>query len=42
MYNTGDYLDKCINSVSNQTYDNLEIIVVNDGSIDNSVIFFKG
>ena len=36
IYNVEKYLDKCINSVVSQTYTNLEIILVNDGSIDNS------
>lgn len=36
IYNTGNYLEKCVNSVINQTYKNLEIILVNDGSTDNS------
>ena len=36
VYNTEDYLDKCIDSIIEQTYTNLEIIFVNDGSTDNS------
>ncbi|MBX7546405.1 glycosyltransferase family 2 protein, partial [Helicobacter turcicus] len=32
IYNTQDYLEQCLNSVINQTYKNLEIILVNDGS----------
>jgi glycosyltransferase involved in cell wall biosynthesis len=36
VYNTGKYLDRCIKSLINQTYNNLEIILVNDGSTDNS------
>ena len=36
VYNTEKYLTKCIESVVNQTYKNLEIILVNDGSTDNS------
>lgn len=34
IYNTDRYLDKCIKSVVNQTYKNLEIILVDDGSTD--------
>ena len=38
VYNVEHYLDKCLDSLINQTYKNLEIIVINDGSIDNSGI----
>lgn len=41
IYNVEKYLDKCINSIINQTYDNLEIILVNDGSSDNSLEICK-
>lgn len=36
VYKVEKYLDACLNSVENQTYDDLEIICVNDGSPDNS------
>lgn len=37
VYNTSKYLEKCLNSLINQTYEDIEIIVVNDGSTDNSL-----
>ena len=36
VYNTEMYLDKCVTSLINQTYRNIEIILVDDGSTDNS------
>lgn len=36
VYNVEKYLANCIDSIMNQTYSNLEIILVNDGSKDNS------
>ena len=37
VYNTADYLPRCLDSVINSDYRNLEIICVNDGSTDNSL-----
>ena len=34
VYNVEKYLDKCVESIVNQTYKNLEIILVDDGSTD--------
>ena len=36
IYNVEKYLEKCINSIMNQTYRDLEIILINDGSTDSS------
>ena len=35
-YNVEEYLPKCVESILNQTYRNLEIFLVNDGSLDRS------
>lgn len=37
IYNVEKYLSKCLDSIINQTYDNIEIICINDGSTDNSL-----
>ncbi len=36
VYNAENYLNKCLDSVVNQSYTNLEIILINDGSTDSS------
>lgn len=36
-YNGEKYIHQCIGSILEQTYDNIEIVFINDGSIDNSV-----
>lgn len=42
IYNAKKYLDRCLNSVINQDYENLEIILVNDGSTDGSAQICNG
>ena len=37
IYNASTYLKECIDSLINQTYSNIEIIAINDGSTDESV-----
>lgn len=37
VYNVEKYLEECIDSVINQTYKNIEVILINDGSTDNSL-----
>lgn len=36
-YNKGEYIEECLKSVYNQTYKNYEVIVIDDGSTDNSL-----
>ena len=38
VYNVERYLEECLNSIQNQTYTNIEVILVNDGSTDNSAV----
>lgn len=37
VYNSGKYLDRCLKSIINQTYSNIEILLIDDGSTDNSL-----
>lgn len=37
IYNAEKYIEKCLNSIKKQTYSNYEIIIVDDGSKDNSL-----
>jgi len=41
VYNSGQFLEKCVNSLINQTVKDIEIILVNDGSSDNSLEICK-
>ncbi len=41
VYNVENYIDKCLNSLVNQTMQDIEIIIVNDGSTDNSEKIIK-
>lgn len=40
-FNVEKYILKCLESLSNQTYSNIEIIIINDGSTDNSGVICK-
>ena len=41
VYNSEKYIEKCIDSFINQTYKNVEIVCLNDGSTDNSYNILK-
>lgn len=41
IFNAEEHLSKCISSVISQTYSNLEIILINDGSTDGSLAICK-
>ena len=40
-YNNAFYLEKCLKSVLNQTFNNYELIIIDDVSTDNSVEVIK-
>ncbi|SDI32887.1 glycosyltransferase [Proteiniclasticum ruminis] len=41
VYNTEKYLKRCIDSIIDQTFDNYEVILINDGSTDSSLDILK-
>lgn len=41
VYNVEKYLERCLDSIINQTLKDVEIICVNDGSTDNSINILK-
>ena len=41
VYNTEKYLKRCFDSVIEQNYPNVELVIINDGSKDNSEIIIK-
>nr|WP_314546162.1 glycosyltransferase [uncultured Empedobacter sp.] len=41
VYNAGQHLYDCVNSIINQTFINFEFIIINDGSTDNSLEILK-
>ena len=41
MYNAKEYIARCLESVINQSFNNIEIIIVNDGSTDESLEICK-
>ncbi|MBM6860989.1 glycosyltransferase family 2 protein, partial [Clostridium saudiense] len=40
-YNTEKYIGRCIESILNQSYKELELIIINDGSTDSSAEIIK-
>ena len=34
VFNVEEYITMCLNSIKNQSYDNYEVVIVNDGSTD--------
>lgn len=41
VYNASEYIVRCVESIQNQTYSNFELILINDGSKDNSLEICK-
>lgn len=42
VYNHENYIDRCLNSIRDQTYKNFELIVINDGSTDGTIDKLNG
>ena len=42
VYNAEKYLNRCIESVINQTFSEIEVIALNNGSTDNSLNMLRG
>ena len=41
IYNSGRYLRQCLDSIINQSYKNFEVLLINDGSVDDSATICK-
>ena len=41
VYNTAPYLRQCVDSLTSQTYTDLQIVLINDGSTDGSLEIMK-
>lgn len=41
VYNSEKYISRCLDSIINQSYKNIEVLVINDGSSDNSLKILK-
>ena len=42
VYNAEQHIEKCVESILSQTYENIEVLFVNDGSVDNSALICDG
>ena len=41
IYNTAEYLPRCLDSILDNSYKNVEVICINDGSTDDSAIILE-